>query len=64
MYAENVAIPASAEADCVVAPCCYGTGHTKGVRRILVRGVNAPLPLEAKKIFENLLTKWCILKYI
>jgi len=36
----------------------------KGVHRILVRGVNAPLPPEAKEILENLTTKWCILKYI
>jgi len=27
-------------------------------------GVNAPLPPEVKKKFENLSTKWCILKYI
>ena len=36
----------------------------KGVHRILVRGINAPLPTAAKKFFENLTTKWCILKYI
>ena len=29
--------------------------YTKGVRRILVRGVNAPLPPEAKKIMKILL---------
>ena len=43
--------------------CCRSTGQTDGhstrnVRRILVRGVNSPLPP------ENLTTKWCILKYI
>ena len=27
-------------------------------------GFNAPLPPEAKKLFENLTTKWCILKKI
>ena len=32
------------------------------VGRILVRGINAPLPPETKKILKT--TKWCILKYI
>jgi len=38
-------------------------GRGRNVRRILVRGVNAPLPPEAI-FFENLTTKWCILEYI
>jgi len=35
----------------------------KGVRRILVRGVS-PLAAWGEENFENLTTKWCILKYI
>jgi len=30
----------------------YANVHTKGVRRVLVRGVNAPWPPEAKKILK------------
>jgi len=36
----------------------------RNVRRILVMGINAPLPPEAKFFFENLTTKWFVLKYI
>ena len=36
---------------------------TRNVRRILVRGVNAPLLPEAKKILKTTM-KWCVLKYI
>ena len=52
----------------IVSHCRLCLKHdraAKGVRRILVMGVNAPLRPEAKKFFfENLNTKWCILKYI
>jgi len=49
--------------------CLFVNFHSlvcRGVRRILVRGVNHQCPLAAwgEQIFENLTTKWCILKYI
>jgi len=35
----------------------------KNVRRILVRGCQCPLAAWGEDNFENLTTKWCILKY-
>jgi len=51
----------------IAAPGCsymYVSHVCWNARRILVRGVNAPLPPEAKFFFENLTTKWCYLEYI
>ena len=46
------------------SPTSCGHDPYRNVRRILVREINAHLPPKANFFFENLTTKWCILKYI
>jgi len=61
----RLSVPAVDRWSSVWRVCCCGPGRWAGTSAGFWLGrVNALLPLEAKKIFENLTTKWCILKYI